>query len=64
MTANSLLEQPAQRLAARDARDDVLPELLEHRLERQQLVGPVVDHQDVDLVAAVARGFSRGDWRP
>ena len=44
-----VVEQCAQRLAAGVGADDVLAQLLEDRFERQQLLGLVVDEQDVDL---------------
>jgi hypothetical protein len=44
-----VVEQAAQRLTPGIGADDGLPKLLEHRLERQQLVRLVVDDEDVDL---------------
>ena len=44
--ANSSLEQPPQRLLARGGADELVPERLEDRLEREQVLGPVVDQQD------------------
>jgi hypothetical protein len=44
------LEQAAQRVFARLGAHESLPERLEDRLEREQILGPIVDQQDVDLL--------------
>jgi hypothetical protein len=47
-------QQLAQRLLARTGAHQLEPERLEHRFEREQVVGPIVDEQDArDLVDAV-----------
>jgi hypothetical protein len=48
------LQQLLQRLAARGGLHQVLAEVAQDRLEREQLVRAVVDEQDVDLLALVA----------
>jgi hypothetical protein len=46
-----LRQDPLQCLLARGCRDDVLPELLEHQPQREELVRAVVDNQDAGAVA-------------
>ena len=41
-----VVEEVAQRLLAGLGADELLPERLEDRLEREQVLGPVVDEQD------------------
>jgi hypothetical protein len=43
-------EQRPQRLPPAVGADDVLPQFLQHRLQRQELVRLVVDDEDVDFV--------------
>ena len=55
-----LLEQTAQRFLARSGADQILVQLGQHRLVREQLVGPVVDDKDADLFV----GRLLRDWNP
>jgi hypothetical protein len=50
-----------QRLLAGVRGDDVLPELVEDRRQREQLVGPIVDDENARAVAR--RHRRRGAWR-
>ena len=58
-TANSLLQEAAQRLAPRRRRQDVLVQVGQDGREREQLAGVVVDHEDVDAVARLAVRLGR-----
>ncbi len=49
-------EEPLQRLAPGLRLDQVLPQPLEHRLERDEVGGLVVDQQDVDAVVRRVAG--------
>ena len=46
-----VVEQAPQRLFARLDADELLAERLEDRLEREQVLGPVVDEQELGLLA-------------
>ena len=50
------LEQAAQRVLARRRAHEALPERLENRLEREQVLRAVVDEKDVDRVGGERRG--------
>ena len=49
ISANSSLEQPAQRLDAGAGPDEVLAQVAQRRLEDEEVAGRVVDHENVDL---------------
>ena len=46
-----LVEQVPQRLLAGCREHELLPERLEQRLEREQVLGPVVDEQELGALA-------------
>ena len=57
-----LLQQVAQRLPTGTRRDEVLAQALEDRLVDQELLGQVVDHQDVDLLVISHWSSVIGHW--
>ena len=51
-----VVEEVAERLLARVRADELRPERLQDRLERQQVLGPVVDEQDLRAVSVTVIG--------
>ena len=54
MHAKSMLENPLQRFLPRVARDQRLSERLENGFEREQVLGAVVDEQELDALVCHA----------